>query len=178
MGNISTANSLVIGPAMLPNGDNVVFRDSSFFKNNGLEAELPSPAMVRAQFEQSDPYRVGQWGNKPWAVPFGSLKLVVKFGASISIAEGQCMWAIAVRLGHQVPVPEIYGWCKDGEEEFVYMQFIEGRTLEAAWDSLSKQDQAEIHGQLGRIVHSLRSLAQPLGDAFLGKSVSLLILLS
>ena len=79
------------------------------------------------------------------------------------------MWAIRHTLGQQVPVPEVYGWCRDGKEVFIYMQLIEGQTLEDAWNTLSKTDRASIHRELHQIVQSLRSLRQPSGDSFVGE---------
>jgi hypothetical protein len=153
---------------MLPSGDNVVFSDSSFFKHNGALARLPAPSLVRE--EAAKPKDLpGGWAHKPWAVPFFSMHLIVKYGTTLSIAEGQCMWAIRSTLGQQVPVPEVYGWCRDGKEVFIYMQLIEGQTLEDAWDTLAQAERASIHHELRRIVKSLQSLRQPLGDSFVGE---------
>jgi hypothetical protein len=165
MGDPSSHQDITISPSMLPSGDNVVFSDSSFFKHN---ARLPAPSLVRE--EAAKPKDLpGRWAHKPWAVPFFSMHLIVKYGTTLSIAEGQCMWAIRSTLGQQVPVPEVYGWCKDGKEVFIYMQLIEGQTLEDAWDTLAQTERASIHYELRRIVKSLRSLRQPLGDSFIGE---------
>jgi hypothetical protein len=160
--------ALELSPASLPNDDNITFQDSSFFRNHGAHAELPTPAMVRE--EAARPKNVtGRWAHKPWAVPFFSMKLLVKYGSSLSIAEGQCLWAIRTTLGQHVPVPEVYGWCRDGNEVFIYMELVEGRTLEDAEDTLTQTDHALIHRQLHHIVISLRSLRQAPGDSFIGK---------
>jgi aminoglycoside phosphotransferase (APT) family kinase protein len=97
------------------------------------------------------------------------MKLLVKYGSSLSIAEGQCLWAIRKALGQDIPVPEVYGWRRDGNEVFIYMQLIEGQTLEDIWDKLAQTDRALIRHQLRHIVTSLRSLRQASGDPFVGK---------
>jgi hypothetical protein len=159
---------ITINLASLPNSENVIFSNSSFFEDRGANVELPTPAMVRE--EAAKPRNLpGRGGQKRWAVPFFSMKLLVKYGPSLSIAEGQCLWAIRKSLGQQVPVPEVYGWRRDGKEVFIYMQLIEGQTLEDAWDTLAEIDRAQIHRQLRHIVTSLRSLRQASHDSFLGK---------
>jgi len=160
--------ALEISPTSLPSDDDVVFPGSAFFRDHGAHAELPTPAMVRE--ESIRPKNLsGCWAHKPWAVPFFSMKLLVKYGSSLSIAEGQCLWAIRKALGQDIPVPEVYGWRRDGNEVFIYMQLIEGQTLEDIWDKLAQTDRALIRRQLRHIVTSLRSLRQASGDPFIGK---------
>jgi hypothetical protein len=164
----TSQQAIAINSASLPKSENIIFRKSSFFKDHGANAELPTPATVRK--EAAKPKNLpGRWGHKRWAVPFFSMKLVVKYGPSVSIAEGQCLWAIRKSIGQQVPVPEVYGWRRDGNDVFIYMQLIEGPTLEDAWDTLAENDQAQIHQQLRHIVTSLRSLRQASHESFLGK---------
>lgn len=161
--------AITIDPATLPKSDNVIFSESSFFKKGGANVKLPTPAMVRA--EATKPKNLpGRWALKPYVVPFFSMNLVVKYGSSLSIAEGQCLWVIRKSLGHQVPVPEVFGWCRDGGEVFIFQQLVEGQTLEDARDTLAEVDRAQIYRQLRHIVTSLRSLRQPPHDSFLGKS--------
>jgi hypothetical protein len=86
----SSHQGLTISPSILPSGDNVIFSKSSFFKHHGAHATLPTPSAVReeAAKPKSLPRR---WANKPWAIPFFSMNLLVKYGTTLSIAEGQCM---------------------------------------------------------------------------------------
>jgi hypothetical protein len=63
-------------------------------------------------------------------MPFFPMKLLVNWGREITIAEGQRLWAMRKTLGEQVPGPEVYGWCRDGEDVFIYQKLIEGQTLE------------------------------------------------
>ena len=85
----------------LPLSPSVIFKDSGYFIQNGLDCSLPSPARVRAndspRKRSSDPVR------------FEALNLIVKYGRETKISEGQCMWAIRRLLPNQPPVPEVYG---------------------------------------------------------------------
>lgn len=93
---------------------------------------------------------------------------IVKFGLEITIAEGQCLWAMKHLLEEKVPVPEVYGWCKDGKDVFIYMELVDGVTLEDRWDSLSTEERIEICKQLDGMMKSLRLLEQDPDDKFIG----------
>jgi aminoglycoside phosphotransferase (APT) family kinase protein len=103
-------------------------------------------------------------------VRFEDLKLVVKYGREITIAEALCLWAIRRFLPDQVPVPEVYGWCEDGGEFFIYMELIQGETLENKWKSLSKPERIDVCDQLRVMLSELRSLKQDPENQFLGGS--------
>lgn len=156
----------VISRAQLPNDGNVIFTDTSFFRDNGKHATLPSPATVR---EEAARPKTGIWAQRPFSVPFLSQNLVVKYGLRASISEAQCLWAIRHYLGHRVPVPEIYGWCQDGGEVFIYMQLVHGPRLNEAMENMERADLLHIMRQLRQIVLALRSLRQEPGESFLGK---------
>lgn len=158
----------VISRAQLPGLDSVVFPNTSFFRDNGKHATLPAPTAIRK--EASRP-KTGVWANKPWCVPFVSQRLVVKYGQQITIAEAQCLWAVRQKLHQQVPVPEVYGWCRDEDEVFIYMQFIPGPTLESVLDQLERNELVHIMSQLRQIVIAFRSLRQSPEESFLGKLI-------
>ncbi|TVY55970.1 hypothetical protein LCER1_G002221, partial [Lachnellula cervina] len=88
--------------------------DSSVFSKNGPNSSLPSPAVVRATQKT-------RHLSRSMTVRFEDLKLVVKYGSQITIAEAQCLWATRRLLPDQVPVPEVYGWCEDGGEIYIYI---------------------------------------------------------
>lgn len=92
----------------------------------------------------------------------------MKYGHGISIAEGQCLWAIQQFLRNNVPVPEIYGWREDGDETFIYMELIDGDTLQERWTSLSSVDRVRLCEELREIIMSLRRLEQSPGEKFIG----------
>jgi hypothetical protein len=146
---------LIHPPEMLPSAERIVFPNSSFFAQNGASASLPSPSAVRAAGANvpggSEYPRV-----RPLAVPFDSMNVMVKYGREITISEGQCLWAIRNKLGHRLPVPEVYGWCRDGNEVFIYMELIRGDTLHSRWAGLSRQEKEDISTQLRQMVGALR----------------------
>ncbi|OBT60385.1 hypothetical protein VE03_10145 [Pseudogymnoascus sp. 23342-1-I1] len=158
-------------PSMLPLGNSVSFEDSAFFTKGN--AQLPTPAEVR---------RVAgaEYGRgRPPPVLFPSLGLIVKYGTEISIAEGQCLWEIRHTLSY-VPVPEVYGWCQDNAEVFIYMELVDGVTLEEAWPDLDVEEKLDICNQLRPMLQDLRGLQQDPSDKFIGMSfqTSLPVLLS
>lgn len=53
------------------------------------------------------------------------------------------MWTIRHLLPN-VPVPEVYGWCQDQGETFIYMQLVDGITLEDAWPDMVVEEKHEI----------------------------------
>ncbi|KAG4435249.1 hypothetical protein IFR05_009282 [Cadophora sp. M221] len=146
---------------MLPSDSSVVLKESTYFSENGPNSSLPSPAAVRAA-------QTTRHLSRSTTVRFEELKLVVKFGEEITIAEALCLWAIRRLRPHQVPVPEVYGWCEDGGDFFIYMELIQGETLENKWESLEKPERIDVCGQLREMLLELRSLKQDPEDQFLG----------
>lgn len=147
---------------MLLSGSSALFKESTYFLRNGTEISLPSPSEVRArqQHLQYSP------------IYFESLNLLVKNGKNISIAEGQCLWALRRFLPSQVPVPEIYGWCEDNGEVFIYQELVKGVTLENRWESLAKEERGIVCDQLRVMLLELRNLQQDPKDQFVGEYVS------
>lgn len=162
-------HQLILTPAMLPSKDSVFFETSSFFLLNP-QITLPSPAEVR--HESSKTFDAGKHVHRrPPPVLFPELNLLVKFGRDISIAEGQCLWAIPRLLREDVPVPEIFGWCSDDGEVFIYMELIKGDTLEERWDDMDSGEKDSVCTQLRAILTSLRRLQQDPQDSFIGNFI-------
>ncbi|KAL3425124.1 phosphotransferase enzyme family protein [Phlyctema vagabunda] len=143
----------------LPSANNISFFDTAFF-TSGHKC-LPTPAEVR----QSAGPQAKMNGLEP--VSFPLMKLIVKYGPAITIAEGQCLWAIR-RLCPNVPVPEVYGWCQDGGETFIYMQKVEAPTLEEEWPGLDTEERYAICTHLRHIMNELRQLRQDPANPFIG----------
>lgn len=140
---------------MLPSEISVVFKESTYFLRNGPETSLPLPTEVRSRQHYGP-------------VQFASLNLLVKYGKEITIAEGRCLWALRRSLPSQVPVPEVYGWCEDNGETFIYMELIKGVTLEDGWESLSQQEREILCGQRQVMLLALPNLKQDPKYQFLG----------
>ena len=68
-----------------------------------------------------------------------------------------------------MPVPEVYGWCRDGDENFIYMEYIDGPTLESVMDKMQREDLLHIAAQLREIVLAFRSLRQAPGQQCIGQ---------
>jgi hypothetical protein len=73
------------------------------------------------------------------------------------------------KLIPNVPVPEVYSWCRDRDQTFIYMQLIDGITLEDAWLELVIEEKYEICVQLHSILGELRQLRQDSTNPFTGK---------
>lgn len=157
----------IVKVAELPSAENIVFRDSSFFKRNGTE--LPSPKEIREEDIKVNGFRARS--RRPPPIPFEELGLVVKYGSVITIAEAQCLWYFNRYMKDTVPTPELFGWYQDGGETFIYMELVDGDTLEDAWPSLSPEEQDIICGQLRTCVEAWRSLRQEAEPYYVGKIV-------
>lgn len=153
-------------PSMLPQGDSVFFKDSTFFAREG--AQLPTPAEVRQAAGAA--YIHGR--PQPPPVLFPSLNLLVKYGSEITAAEGQCLWAIR-RFLPSVPVPEVYGWCHDDPETFIYMELVDGITLQEGWPDLDVEERLGICTQLHPMLRDLRQLRQDPGHRFVGELLAI-----
>ncbi|KAK3945943.1 hypothetical protein QBC46DRAFT_370384 [Diplogelasinospora grovesii] len=158
------ANARVVRVAELPSGENVVFHDSSFFKNNA--GDLPSPEEVRQKDVEIN--GTNPRGDRPPPVRFEERGLVVKYGSYITVAEAQCLWYFNRHMKDEVPTPELFGWRRDGGETFIYMQLIRGDTLEEAWPSLSEEERRTICEQLRGYVEAWRELRQESEPYYIG----------
>lgn len=166
-----TSSDVELLPSILPSGDSVVFESSSFFTRRHPTPSFPSPAKVLTEAIRQSPI---PQRCTPLPVHFPSLGLTVKYGRNVSVSEGQCLWAIRKLLGGSVPVPEVYGWTTDDSGVYIYMEYIEGETLEAQWEHFSDEDKGSVCHQLRATVGQLRRLKQVPGDLFIGKQLNLL----
>ncbi|KAI8966426.1 kinase-like domain-containing protein [Daldinia sp. FL1419] len=149
--------------AELPSTENIIFRDSSFFRNGH---ELPSPEEIREKDTKVNGFRARS--PTPPPILFEDLGLVVKYGSGITIAEAQCLWYFNKHMKDTVPTPELYGWCHDGGETFIYMEFVKADTLEDEWPLLSEEDQNIICEQLRASVEAWRGLRQETEPCYIG----------
>ena len=157
---------VLITPAMLPTEETVFFQESSFFKHHAL-ADLPTRDQI---------YAAALPGYSRCVSIFPSLSLAVKcirvtVAHRASAAEGQTMWALRKFLP-EVPVPEVYGWRRDGDELFIFMELIKGDTLLDRSKDLTEQEKTQIFTELGTMVRSLRCLVRPPEDEFIGKDIT------
>jgi hypothetical protein len=162
-------------PSMIPDASNFDAKDSSFFNK---WSELPSPNQVREKAEAQwlsgtslDKRRSLLYGGahvRPPPAVFEDMGLVVKWGIQVGISEAQSIYAIHRFLNGRIPVPEVYGWRTDRDEKFIYMQYMRGRTLEEAWESLEHNERDIVCHQLRTAFNNLRQLKQDPSDTFIG----------
>ncbi|KAJ7508641.1 kinase-like domain-containing protein [Mycena galericulata] len=116
-------------------------KPNTFFDNWSHPKPLPTPAQIRAiNLESkldSSILVLRQRGNCT-VLCFIDRGLVVKYG-HISVSEGQTLWILA-RYCPQVAVPAVYGWCQDEGETFVYMEYLDGRTLRTCLDTFTDEE--------------------------------------
>jgi aminoglycoside phosphotransferase (APT) family kinase protein len=96
------------------------------------------------------------------------MNLIVKWGGLVRREEGVNMYAIKQFLP-RIPMPEIYGWRTDGEEVFLYMEYIRGRKLDTALEEMIHAEHALAVRDLQNMLSDLRLLRQVERDAFVGK---------
>jgi len=139
-----------------------------FFDNWPHSTALPSPAQVREAAQGNNVLKEPSSTRGQRVVCFPELQLIVKYGPSYStpVSEGQTLWLLSF-LG-PMRVPTLYGWCEDGHDRFIYMERIEGVTLDERWASLSAPQKAAIIKQLHSMVSSMRSLRQAPRDKYIG----------
>lgn len=154
----------IVRVAELPNADNFTLSDSSFFLEK--RGELPSPEEVRKKDVEGGDCRARTY--RPPPVSFKDRGLLVKYGSAITIAEAQCLWFFNQYMKDTVPVPELYGWTRDGGETFIYMELVQAGTMADAWPSLSPDERTSICLQLRACVKSWRSLRQEAEPYFVG----------
>ncbi|KAK2789550.1 hypothetical protein FQN53_001669 [Emmonsiellopsis sp. PD_33] len=161
-------------PSMIPTSPNFEVGDSQFFKK---WTRLPSPEEVRAQAKAQHAAGVSIDNRKnlsltgphvrPPPVVFENLGLFVKWGTATKISEAQSLYAVGKYLQGNVPAPQIYGWRVDGAEKFIYMEYMQGQTLEQVWDTLSPDECVSICDELRTIYDNLRQLEQDPSDPIL-----------
>ncbi|OCK74427.1 phosphotransferase enzyme family protein-like protein [Lepidopterella palustris CBS 459.81] len=166
---LSISENVGCGP--FPYNENIVFRQSSFFKKPEAPISLPSPLEVKQMASQSTDPRARTDRNRPPPVTFPKIGLLVKYGREVTIAEGQTLLFIRNTLSPVVPVPEVYGWCKHDGQTFIYMELIDGITLEKSWDTITEDGRVSVCQQLRYMVDAWRGLKQDFSPHFIGDHV-------
>ena len=151
----------------IPSSSDIQFPSSSFFQKHN-STSLPSPTSIR-EIARRSPNPRATLRTRPPPVSFPHLGVLVKYGTEVSIAEGQCLLLVRRTLSPTVPVPEVYGWCKDDGQVFIYMELIDGVTLEKSWETLIEKDRLAICQQLRCMIDAWRSLKCDDTSAFIGK---------
>ncbi|KAF2111749.1 kinase-like domain-containing protein [Lophiotrema nucula] len=137
-----------------------ILTDTTFFQQ---QARLPTPQEVRNA--AASPSRNPCVATR---VLFPQINMFVKYGPEVDVAEAQCLRIVRYYLHSKVPTPEVFGWDKDGEDVFLYMQLMPGVPLSERWDSLSGDEKGVICDEIGKIMSNLRLLAQKPSETLIG----------
>ncbi|KAF1824757.1 uncharacterized protein K489DRAFT_316862 [Dissoconium aciculare CBS 342.82] len=138
-------------PTDLPTGDSVWF--------HGLESDYPSIEEIRQNAE--DIFGAAAQAYRPKPVRFPGRKLIVKWGTFVGIAEGQCIWFLQNHLAHLVPVPKIYGWKRDGEQTFLFLELVDGSPLDERWPRLKPGERRAACRELRHATQALKRVRTP-----------------
>lgn len=148
--------------------------ESKFFKNSpGIK--LPSTDdVMRANAEaknRSADYRL----FRPGVLLYCRQNLLVKFNGEVNqMAEAQTLWAVRHYFKGAIPVPEVYGWRQDARGTvFIYMEYVQGRTLEECWPTATDKEKEGIAEELKRHIDMLRTLSSP--NKFIGEYYSTVV---
>ena len=141
-----------------PDQPNVTIQDSTFILEN---QSLPSIEEVQKRAKLAPSTRYG-------IVAFPELNLIVKFGPDVSIMEGQSLFTLRRLLQDAVPIPEVYGWRSAGGIVYIFMQLIQGVTLEERWGGLLDNERKDVCEQLRQVIRNLRSVKQDNANQFIG----------
>ncbi len=136
---------------------------SRFFQEERADA-LPSPSEIRALNRQSGDIRAEEF-YRPTPARLPSLGLIVKYGAGVTIHEAKTQIMLREKLSGQVPIPEVFGWTTEGGQVFIYMQLMDGETLQARWHLLDEEERISLCAQLKSMVDCWRRLPQ---DGYIG----------
>ncbi|OJJ66773.1 hypothetical protein ASPBRDRAFT_79060 [Aspergillus brasiliensis CBS 101740] len=85
---------------------------------------------------------------------------------AVQLSEAQCLYAIRQFLEDDIPVPEVYGWLTEGNIKYIYMEYVNGTSLEQAWPTMAHEDKASICRDLRGIFQSLRQVELDPEDPF------------
>ena len=154
-------DGFVVDENSIPTGQNV------FFNSWKHATPLPSPAEVR-QAANGPNHIKGSVGRQQ-VICFPNLQLIVKYGDTkrTTVSEGQNLWLLSFLP--DMRVPKVYGWCVDGDQMFLYMERIEGVTVEERWPSLSASEKLAVAKQLDSMISSMRRLKQAPGNRYIGQ---------
>lgn len=144
------------------------FRDTSFFTS--ANSILPSAADV-LQRHAEDP-------ESPHGIAiFEELALVVKFGqpSHVHLDNALTMRALWQAFpNREIPVPEVFGWRSEDNNNFIYMSLIPGKHLYEVWTTLSTSEKESICEDLGSIQGHLQRLRPESEESFIGMPTSVM----
>ena len=98
--------------------------------------------------------------------------LFIKYGNNVNLEEAVVLSRIHKYLDCSIPVPEVYGWRKQGKENFIYMELIDGVPLSDCIGQLSNEDKDRVCSQLRTTFTTLSTLKQDsISGPFIGSII-------
>ncbi|OBS23315.1 hypothetical protein FPOA_03864 [Fusarium poae] len=144
----------------------VQFSQSGFFRDARAPA-LPLPEEVRSLNEASGDLRA-RYDDHPTPLIIRSLGLVVKYGTEVTAAELEAQRFVHEQLQGQVPVPEVFAWAEDAGQGFIYMDLIEGDTLQSRFKNMDLTERDDVCAELRSMVNAWRGLTQDDPEPYVG----------
>ena len=88
---------------------------------------------------------------------------VVKYGARVSLEEGQTMLYVRRKLG--IPAPHVYALFENPytKKNYIIMEYIPGATLENLWPTLSDGLKRGVCEKIRRLLKTMRGIPSPGG---------------
>lgn len=150
--------SVYVRTDSIPIDEVLILESSTFFQRNP-GVELPRPQDIRIAHQ----LQTGQQDLHPEAphiVRYPEYSLCVKYSRRVKQLEAQALY-IVTRYLTDFPAPEIYGWRKDGDDVFLFIELIDGQNLSDAWDSLSECEKTDVWIAIkDRVLSPLATLRQ------------------
>lgn len=137
---------------------------SSFFRRSNDAAsrpQLPDTVQVRV--------RAGHQNfGKAW---FKDIGVFVKFGGEdrVRLEEAQSIQAVWRAFnGECMLIPELFGWRRTENVNYIYMSYIDGQTLEQSWPALYEEEKLAMAEQLRSFLDCLRTKILPSAQQLIG----------
>ena len=130
------------------------------FKNDTLPLSLPTADGIRA----CPNVLLERFSAKVVAV---NDEIVVKFGTSIEVSEGQALIYLE-RHDPGVSAPRLYAMYEDSKQLFLVMQRAPGVQLTTLWPSLTEPEKDSIISNLSGIFDAMRDAQCPWPGLFAG----------
>lgn len=107
------------------------------------------------------------WEPRAYKVVAVNDEIVVKFGTSINVWEGQALIYLE-RYVPEVAAPRLYAMYHDSRELFLVMQRAPGVQLNSIWPSLKESEKDDIVAKLRRTFDAMRHAECPWPGEFFG----------
>lgn len=127
---------------------------------------IPSPGRVKELINSDN--TIFSWGGVKIAriLP----EIAVKFGSRVTLTEAKTM-VFVKQTTEALPVPNVFACYSYGPisrdvedygslfDTYIFMSFVEGQTLDKAWETYDKDTKSHVTNQLKRYLRELREIS-------------------